>query len=937
MQSCITQAGGRFKRSDGPGCALPPGAIQLYVREGAAPPGGDCCVEEVAVLGRRVAWTCGHRVRKLFTLGFEVLQATWALFPGYGRGEPVLCLLGSAGLLATCAAGGELQECAVPPGLEALWPAGEAGLLLGRCTAKATENVYSKGWPLPSHQLDLGAELEAPRRLEGAAKQFESKHGMEGLTRGVSRLRFGRDGRLRDVISALDSSHPLLLDGLGLHESDPEAPAKQQQQLLAAALRTMSLPLGRGAVALATGRPLPTEPTASVPSMCLAGLVPDQLSGHTVLDRLSWTDLYRYLSDEHDPTTIAVLVGMAAQRRGSMDAVVTRMLFLHLPARHPTSFPELELSPLVQAAALMGVGLLYEGSAHRVMAETLVVLEPDNSLNVSITSPAATVALALMYLRTHNAAVAARFALPATPYDLDATRPDVITLRALGGALVMWDAVQPSHLPTFHLLQSLSARRHPAQHHVLSSLGVGYGAHCAVSLALGFLFMGAGTHTFSTTNSSVAALLVALFPVLPHTPTDNRCHLQVFRHLYVLAARRRCLEAVDVDSQQLVYTVYRQLLLFVKKRAGSLSYSQDPSGIRSLLSRAFHNHQGLLRQGMPLDAGSLPLPSVCRRAIEPELQAELGRCLALHGLPPLADMAAALDTLRQLPAWQQQHPQTTNAAAAVGRCCRQGNIDLPACYCSVQAAEWTTAAAATLPHSGPSLPHSGPRSPRPLPRFQRPRPCSINRLLYPLFWKLMAQRSFCSSPQIIAKNQALAAKADELTAMAKDYAAMAKDNATKTEQLYTTKQQLLFALSAAGVFNARSFVEYVANQWRQEQAGGSAKKRQDVFKDGLRTRPDLVLCLLRDVPSWTPASMTDEQKVESMAANLEAIMQDASNDVHSFNTASGLILHRDVHNRPTVASLSCIARSMGVPCHIKEEKVAQRAGSCCLNHSTHIQ
>lgn len=30
------------------------------------------------------------------------------------------------------------------------------------------------------------------------------------------------------------------------------------------------------------GRPLPTEPTASVPSMCLAGLVPDaSLAGHT--------------------------------------------------------------------------------------------------------------------------------------------------------------------------------------------------------------------------------------------------------------------------------------------------------------------------------------------------------------------------------------------------------------------------------------------------------------------------------------------------------------------------------------------------------------------------------------------------------------------------------------------------------------------------------
>lgn len=71
----------------------------------------------------------------------------------------------------------------------------------------------------------------------------------------MSRLRFSRDGRLRDVIAALDSSHPLLLSGpgLALHEADPELPAKQQQQLLAAALRTMSLPLGRGAVALATG------------------------------------------------------------------------------------------------------------------------------------------------------------------------------------------------------------------------------------------------------------------------------------------------------------------------------------------------------------------------------------------------------------------------------------------------------------------------------------------------------------------------------------------------------------------------------------------------------------------------------------------------------------------------------------------------------------
>lgn len=33
--------------------------------------------------------------------------------------------------------------------------------------------------------------------------------------------------------------------------------------------------------------------------------------------------------------------------------------------------------------------------------------------------------------------------------------------------------------------------------------------------------------TFSTSNSSIAALLIALYPRLPTGPNDNRCHLQV--------------------------------------------------------------------------------------------------------------------------------------------------------------------------------------------------------------------------------------------------------------------------------------------------------------------------------------------------------------------------------------------------------------------------
>jgi hypothetical protein len=86
-------------------------------------------------------------------------------------------------------------------------------------------------------------------------------------------------------------------------------------------------------------------------------------AGH--LAALSATDVYRYLAQEHDATTAAVLLGSAAAKRGSLDPAAAKMLFLHVPSRHPAGYPELELSPLVQAAALLGLGLLFQGSCHR--------------------------------------------------------------------------------------------------------------------------------------------------------------------------------------------------------------------------------------------------------------------------------------------------------------------------------------------------------------------------------------------------------------------------------------------------------------------------------------------------------------------------------------------------------------------------------------------
>jgi anaphase-promoting complex subunit 1 len=75
----------------------------------------------------------------------------------------------------------------------------------------------------------------------------------------------------------------------------------------------------------------------------------------------------------------------------------------------------------------------------------------------------------------------------------------------------------------------------------------------ATHMAIGFLFLGAGRYTLSTSNRAIGALVCALYPHFPITPTDNRYHMQALRHLYVLAVEPRCLVARDVDTHQACY------------------------------------------------------------------------------------------------------------------------------------------------------------------------------------------------------------------------------------------------------------------------------------------------------------------------------------------------------------------------------------------------
>ena len=174
------------------------------------------------------------------------------------------------------------------------------------------------------------------------------------------------------------------------------------------------------------------------------------------------------------------------------------------------------------------------------------------------------------------------------------------------------------------------------------SEGVTYGTHLSSHMALGLLFLGAGKYTLGTSNSAIAALVIAFYPALPSTPMENRAHLQAFRHLWTIAVEPRCLVARDVDTDELSFLPVRLRLkeagtttralelvaptlipelrlvdtiqidsprywsfalhlsanpshldrflrdgtLYVKRRTGHLSYSQDPRGNKSIFTRS---------------------------------------------------------------------------------------------------------------------------------------------------------------------------------------------------------------------------------------------------------------------------------------------------------------------------------------------------------------
>lgn len=103
------------------------------------------------------------------------------------------------------------------------------------------------------------------------------------------------------------------------------------------------------------------------------------------LTALSMPDVIDYLTKGSVTIAVGVLLGMSANKRGTCDLSVSKMLCLHIPSLFPTSFSSIDVASESQIAAVTGIGLLYQKSSHRLMTEFLlneIGKRPTNEQNI---------------------------------------------------------------------------------------------------------------------------------------------------------------------------------------------------------------------------------------------------------------------------------------------------------------------------------------------------------------------------------------------------------------------------------------------------------------------------------------------------------------------------------------------------------------------------
>ncbi|CAJ1067046.1 anaphase-promoting complex subunit 1 isoform X1 [Xyrichtys novacula] len=454
----------------------------------------------------------------------------------------------------------------------------EVCLLIGR--QDLTKQAHKMTLAKSKASVGSGLSLEPPATTEAD----EEEDGMSDIIQEVTGLIWSQDLRVQEVRRLLQSSRPVRVSVVQLPEvSDHEYIEEKENKLLQLCQRTMALPVGRGLFTLFSYHPVPTEPLP-VPKLNLTGRAPPRntmvdlnsgnidvppnmtswpsfhngvaaglkiapasqvdsawiaynkpknpelaneyagflmalgLNGH--LTKLATLNIHDYLTKGHEMTSIGLLLGVSSAKLGTMDMSITRLLSIHIPALLPPTSTELDVPHNVQVAAVIGIGLVYQGTGHRHNAEVLLSeigrppgpemeyctdresyslaaglalgmvclghgsnligmtdlnvpeqlyqymvgghrraqaganrerhkspsyqIKEGDTINVDVTCPGATLALAMIYLKTNNRSIADWLKPPDTWFLLDFIKPEFLLLRTLARCIIMWDEILPN-------------------------------------------------------------------------------------------------------------------------------------------------------------------------------------------------------------------------------------------------------------------------------------------------------------------------------------------------------------------------------------------------------------------------------------------------------------------------------------------------------------
>lgn len=102
------------------------------------------------------------------------------------------------------------------------------------------------------------------------------------------------------------------------------------------------------------------------------------ITGH--LNKFNDLVIHEHLNRDHEMTQLALVLGLGIGKRGSMEADTLRIISVYVESLSPASSSSIngcgggsiEVPQNVRVAALMSIGFLYQGSAHRYMTEVLL-------------------------------------------------------------------------------------------------------------------------------------------------------------------------------------------------------------------------------------------------------------------------------------------------------------------------------------------------------------------------------------------------------------------------------------------------------------------------------------------------------------------------------------------------------------------------------------